>query len=98
MLDIEYLRKTVGVTIADFDSDLNELEAAAITKLKLSGICESKIIKTDNLIVQTIRAYVKAGYRNTDKEIAERYKYIFEENKNFMRSTREYTEEQEVEA
>ena len=95
MLDKDYLRKTVGISIADFDDELSELELAAMKKLELSGICKNKIVKTDSLIVQTVRAYIKAYFRNTPDDIAEKYQTVFEENKNFMRSTKEYTEESE---
>ena len=95
MLDKDYLRKTVGISITDFDDELSELELAAMKKLELSGICKNKIVKTDSLIVQTVRAYIKAYFRNTPDDIAEKYQTVFEENKNFMRSTKEYTEESE---
>ena len=89
----EKLRKSVGLTIQDFDDELEELESAGIKKLILSGILPSKIKEEDKLIATTILTYVKANFRFTEANLAERYQQVFEENKNFMRSTSEYTTE-----
>ena len=56
-------------------------------------MCIRDRIKDDNFIVTTILAYVKANFRFTDKDIALRFQDVFEKNKNFMRSTIEYTSE-----
>lgn len=93
LIKIEQLRKSVGLNISEFDDDLKMLGNTAIKKLQLSGILTSKIVKEDNIIINTILAYVKASFRNTPSDVAERYKELFEENKNFIRSTKEYTEE-----
>lgn len=87
------LRKSVGLTIQDFDDELEQLELAGISKLVLSGILPSKIKIEDKLITTTILTYVKANFRFTEANLAERYHQVFEENKNFMRSTSEYTTE-----
>lgn len=87
------LRKSVGLTIQDFDDELEQLELAGISKLVLSGILPSKIKAEDKLITTTILTYVKANFRFTEANLAERYQQVFEENKNFMRSTSEYTTE-----
>lgn len=92
-LNIEKLRKSVGLKIENFDDELKTLEATAIKKMQLSGIHPSKIKKEDSYIVSTILAYVKGNFRFTDSNIAIRFQEIFEENKNFMRSTAEYTQE-----
>ena len=92
-LEIDKLRKSVGLKIEQFDEELQTLEATAIKKLKLSGIHSSKIKKEDSYIVSTILAYVKGNFRFTDMNTAIRFQEIFEENKNFMRSTKEYTQE-----
>ena len=92
LIEIEQLRKCVGLNISEFDDDLKMLGNTAIKKLQLSGILSSKIVKDDSIIINTILAYVKASFRNTPTDVAERYKLLFEENKNFMRSTKEYTE------
>lgn len=91
ILTKEELRNSVGLTIEDFDAELQDIEMAAIQKLKLSGILASKITKEDKLITTTIISYVKANFRFTEESIATRYQQVFEENKNFMRSTAEYT-------
>lgn len=91
ILNIQDLRDAVGLTITDFDNELKQLEASAIKQLELCGISTSKIIKDDNFIVTTIISYVKANFRFTDKDIALRFQDVFEKNKNFMRSTTEYT-------
>lgn len=93
VVTIEELRKCVGLTINEFDEDLKSLRDAAIKKLKLSGIVISKIKKEDSLIIETIKAYVRGNYRYTKQDIAEKFLAVFEENKNFMRSTKEYTQE-----
>lgn len=93
VVTIEELRKCVGLTISEFDEDLKSLRGAAIKKLELSGIVISKIKKEDSLIVETIKAYVRGNYRYTKQDIAEKFLAVFEENKNFMSSTKEYTQE-----
>lgn len=93
ILNIQELRDAVGLTIPDFDTELKQLESSAIKQLELCGISPFKIIKDDNFIVTTILAYVKANFRFTDKDIALRFQDVFEKNKNFMRSTIEYTSE-----
>lgn len=91
VLNIQELRNAVGLTISDFDTELKQLESSAIKQLELCGISPSKIIKDDNFIVTTIISYVKANFRFTEKDIALRFQDVFEKNKNFMRSTAEYT-------
>lgn len=93
ILEVTELRNSVGITINEFDSELKQLEASAIKQLKLCGISHKKIKKEDSFIVTTILSYVKANFRFTDKEIALRFQDIFEKNKNYMRSTIEYTTE-----
>lgn len=91
ILDITNLRKSVGLTIEEFDDELKGLGNSAIKKMILSGIHFSRLRKDDDYIKQTIIAYVRANYRYTDLAIADENRQIFEENKNFMRSTTEYT-------
>jgi len=93
IIDIENLRKTVGLTIEEFDDELKQLGNSAIKKLILSGIHFSRIRESDDYIKQTIIAYVRANYRYTDQNIANENRQIFEENKNFMSCTTEYTSE-----
>lgn len=97
VIEIARLRKSVGLTIEDFDEELQELELTAIKKLNLAGIKASKITNGDSYITTTILAYVKANFRFTDAETATRFMQVFEENKNYMRSTKEYTEEESSE-
>ena len=93
ILTKEFVRKSVGLTIEDFDDELEHLELAAIEKLIISGILPSKIVNEDKYIETTILAYIKANFRFTEANLATRYQEVFESNKNFMRSTTEYTTE-----
>lgn len=93
ILTAEKLRKSVGLTIDSFDEELTDLEASAIKQMKLSGILSSKITFEDKYIVNTILAYVKGNFRFTDANTAIRFQQVFEANKNYMRSTTEYTQE-----
>ena len=77
----------------EFDDELKQLGNSAIKKLILSGIHFSRIRESDDYIKQTIIAYVRANYRYTDQNIANENRQIFEENKNFMSCTTEYTSE-----
>ncbi len=95
ILDVVKLRKSVGLKIEEFDEELKDLESTAIKKMILSGINSSKIVKEDKFVVTTVLAYVKANFRFTDESIAVRYQQVFEENKNYMRSTKEYTQKGE---
>mgnify|MGYP001139679351 CR=1 FL=1 len=90
ILEISKIRKSVGLEIEEFDEELRQLEQAAIKKL-----LPSKITLEDNLICSTILAYIKSQFRFSDKDIAMRFQEVFEENKNFMCSTKEYTEKGE---
>ena len=94
IISIVNLRKSVGLTIDEFDDELKGLGNSAIKKLILSGIHSSRIKENDDYIKQTIVAYIRANYRYTEPNIANENKIIFEENKNFMSSTTEYTTEQ----
>lgn len=94
IISIVNLRKSVGLTIDEFDDELKGLGNSAIKKLILSGIHSSRIKGNDDYIKQTIVAYIRANYRYTEPNIANENKIIFEENKNFMSSTTEYTTEQ----
>lgn len=98
IIKIEDLRKSVGLTISEFDDELKLLGNSAIKKLVLSGIHNSRIKKDDDYIKQTIIAYIRANYRYTDPTIANENKIIFEENKNFMSCTVEYTTKQQEES
>ena len=93
IIDLNDLRKCVGLTISEFDDELKILGDSAIKKMILSGIHVSRIRKEDSYVKQTIMAYIRANYRYTDPKIANENKIIFEENKNFMRNTTEYTTE-----
>ncbi len=93
ILDEATLRKSVGLKINEFDEELKGLELSAIKKLRLSGIHSSKIKKDDSYIVTTILAYIKGNFRFTEANLAIRFQQVFEDNKNFMRSTKEYTQE-----
>ena len=93
IIAIANLRKSVGLTIEEFDDELKELGNSAIKKLILSGIHPSRVQTNDDYIKQTIIAYIRANYRYTEPNIANENKTIFEENKNFMSSTTEYTTE-----
>ena len=93
IINLENLRKSVGLTIDEFDDELKGLGNSAIKKLILSGVHSSRIRKKDDYIKQTIIAYIRANYRYTDPNIANENKIIFEENKNFMSCTTEYTTE-----
>lgn len=94
----EELRKTVGLTIEDFDEELKILGNTAIKKLVLSaGVSKDKIVKEDSYIKQTIMAYIRGNFRYTDPNIAEENRSIFEENKNFMSLLNDYTSESEEE-
>lgn len=93
IINISDLRKCVGLTIEEFDDELKMLGNSAIKKMVLSGIHSSRIKIEDSYVKQTIMAYIRANYRYTDPKIANENKIIFEENKNFMRNTTEYTTE-----
>lgn len=92
LIETKNIRKYVGIIIDEFDDELILLGNTAIKKLIMSGILSSKINSNDSVINNTILAYIKANFRNTQANIADRYKSVFEENKDFMRSTKEYTE------
>lgn len=76
MIDVEELRKRVGLSNTKFDEELKEVELAAIDDLKMSGIHAGNIVASDSTICQAITAYVRANFRN-DKQ-SEKYQKSYE--------------------
>lgn len=76
MIDVEELRKRVGLSNSSFDEELKEVELAAIEDLKMSGIHESNIVASNTLVCQAITAYVRANFRNNKQ--SDKYQKSYE--------------------
>ena len=76
MIDVNELRKRVGLSNDSFDEELQEVEKAAIDDLKMSGIHEANIVASDSVICQAITAYVRANFRNNKQ--SEKYQKAYE--------------------
>ena len=76
MIDVEELRKRVGLSNSSFDEELKEVELAAIEDLKMSGIHESNIVASNTVVCQAITAYVRANFRNNKQ--SDKYQKSYE--------------------
>lgn len=65
ILEVDELRKRIGLSNKNFDDELKETELSAILDLKLAGIHENNIVASDPLICQAITAYVRAKDRKS---------------------------------
>ncbi len=76
MINVEELRKRVGLSNASFDEELKEVELAAIEDLKMSGIHEGNIVASNPVVCQAITAYVRANFRNNKQ--SDKYQKSYE--------------------
>ena len=76
MIDVEELRKRVGLSNSSFDEELKEVDLAAIEDLKMSGIHESNIVASNTVVCQAITAYVRANFRNNKQ--SDKYQKSYE--------------------
>ncbi len=87
------IKTALRISNTAFDSEINDLVAAARADLRLSGILESKVNDdTDPLIKRAIMVYVKAnfGWNNPD---AERLQQSYNMLKTHLALSQEYTSE-----
>lgn len=90
---IESIKTALRISNTAFDTEINDLIAAARADLRLSGILESKVNDdTDQLIKRAIIIYVKAnfGWNNPD---AERLQQSYNMLKCHLALSQEYTKE-----
>lgn len=90
---IESIKTALRISNTAYDSEINDLIAAARADLRLSGILESKVNDdTDPLIKRAIMVYVKAsfGWNNPD---AERLQQSYNMLKCHLALSQEYTSE-----
>ena len=90
---IESIKTALRISNTAYDSEINDLVAAARADLRLSGILESKVNDdTDQLIKRAIIIYVKAnfGWNNPD---AERLQQSYNMLKCHLALSQEYTKE-----
>ena len=88
MMNIEELRKRVGLSNTNFDEELREVELAAIEDLKISGIHEGNIVASDPVVCQAITAYVRANFRNNKQ--SEKYQKTYERIRHKMSVSSSY--------
>ena len=90
---INDVKTALRISNTAFDTEINDLIAAARADLKLSGILESKVNDdTDPLIKRAITVYVKAhfGWNNPDSE---KLQQSYEMLKRHLALSQEYTKE-----
>lgn len=88
MIDVEELRKRVGLSNPNFDEELKEVELAAIEDLKMSGIHESNIVASNPVVCQAITAYVRANFRNNKQ--SDKYQKSYERLRHKMSVSSKY--------
>lgn len=88
MIEVDELRKRIGLSNKSFDNELKEVEQAAIDDLIMSGIHKSRIVASDSTVCQAITAYVRANFRN-DKQ-SEKYQKVYERLRHKMSVTSKY--------
>ncbi len=89
MMDVEELRKRVGLSNTNFDEELKEVEKAAIDDLIMSGIKKGNIVASDSTICQAITAYVRANFRNNAS--SDKYQKAYERLRYKMSVSSKYT-------
>ena len=89
MMDVEELRKRVGLSNTNFDEELKEVENAAIDDLVMSGIKKGNIVASDSTICQAITAYVRANFRNNAS--SDKYQKAYERLRYKMSVSSKYT-------
>lgn len=67
----------------DFDTEINSLINACKKELELAGIASSKIVETDDMIVQAVTNYCKANF-GFDNNEAERFLATYNSIKSFL--------------
>ena len=90
---LDDIKIALRISNTAFDTEINDLVAAARADLKLSGILESKVNDdTDPLIKRAITVYVKAhfGWNNPD---AEKLQQSYAMIKGHLALSQEYTKE-----
>ena len=90
---LDDIKIALRISNTAYDSEINDLVAAARADLKLSGILESKVNDdTDPLIKRAITVYVKAhfGWNNPDSE---KLQQSYEMLKRHLSLSQEYTKE-----
>lgn len=90
---LDDIKIALRISNTAFDTEINDLIAAARADLKLSGILESKVNDdTDPLIKRAITVYVKAhfGWNNPDSE---KLQQSYEMLKRHLALSQEYTKE-----
>ena len=90
---LDDIKIALRISNTAYDSEINDLVAAARADLKLSGILESKVNDdTDPLIKRAITVYVKAhfGWNNPDTE---RLQQSYDMLKCHLALSQEYTKE-----
>lgn len=90
---LESIKVVLRISNTAYDSEINDLIAAAKADLKLAGVLESKINdETDPLIKRAIIVFVKThfGWNNSD---AERLQRSYDMLKSHLTLSKEYTEE-----
>ena len=89
---LDDIKIALRISNTAYDSEINDLVAAARADLRLSGILESKVNDdTDPLIKRAITVYVKAhfGWNNPD---AERLQQSYDMLKCHLALSQEYAE------
>lgn len=90
---LDDVKTALRISNTAYDSEINDLVAAARADLKLSGILESKVNDdTDPLIKRAITVYVKAnfGWNNPDSE---KLRQSYDMLKAHLVLSQEYTKE-----
>lgn len=86
---LEKVKLALPIKSDAYNDDISQLISACKIDLGLAGI--NKIYDTDSLTVQAVIFYCKAYFRATDTT-SERYKKAYENLKNAMALSGEYTE------
>ncbi len=84
---LEKVKLSLRISLDDFDSELNDLIAAAKSDLKTSGIQVPE--GEDSLALLAVTQFVKAHFGN-DEPNSEKYKMSYNEIKNKMALLLEY--------
>lgn len=81
---IDDVKSELRVSGTDFDTQINDLIAAAKLEMQSKGLDVTKIVDTDALVKQAIILYCKANFGYEDVQMAERFQTRYDMTLNHM--------------
>jgi len=87
---LEKIKLALRIKTTAFDTEINDLIAAAKADLIFSGLLVAKVIDTDTLIIRAVTLYVKSNF-GLDNNDSEKYQQAYESLRAHLALSRDYT-------